>query len=55
MRFEVARLFGVLPISLLALPMSEYTKMRRYYLKYREALESPDGGGDAPSDGVIIE
>ena len=43
MRFEVARLFGVLPWELKRVPIREYRKMKRYYSKVREARESSPG------------
>lgn len=48
LRMEVARLFGVLPILLKPLPLTEYRKMLRYYNKVRESQES--GGADGQFD-----
>lgn len=55
MRFEVARLFNVMPFDLKFLPVTEYRRMQHYYLKYRETLEAGGSQSSEPTDGVIIE
>ena len=52
---EVAKMFGVLPASLLRLPLSEFWKMHAYYRKVREAEEKAmDPTSQEPTDGVIV-
>ena len=55
MRCEIAKLFGVLPITLKSLPLSEFQIMLRYYLKQRDDVESAqDHNAAGPTDGVVI-
>lgn len=56
MRCEIARLFGVLPHTLLRLPISEFRVLLRYYQRMHTATESTsDEGDDTPKDGTVVE
>lgn len=50
-------MFGVLPITLKALPLSEFKVMLRYYIRSRSDLEKALDQHDPemPTDGVVIE
>ena len=56
MRMEVARLFGVLPHTLLRLPLSEFRKLVRYYNQVRAVTEDPNAGKPQPGpDDSVVE
>lgn len=52
---EIARLFGVLPHTLLRLPLSEFRKLVRYYNQVRTATENANSGkpSPGPNDRVV--
>ena len=39
-------MFGVLPIALMKLPVSEFRVLRKYYLQVREQMDKPTSGDD---------
>jgi hypothetical protein len=45
---EIARLFGVLPHTLLRLPLSEFRLLMRYYNQVRAQTEKAAGGKPSP-------
>lgn len=49
-------MFGVLPIELKKLPLSEFQVLMRYYIKSRKDLEEAGEQRDSgkPTDGVVI-
>lgn len=43
-----------MPFEMKKLPITEYRKMQRYYVKYREQLDNPSSD-DEMFDGRVIE
>jgi hypothetical protein len=52
---EIARLFGVLPHTLLRLPLSEFRKLVTYYNQVRAVTENASSGKvtPGPNDRVV--
>lgn len=52
---EIARLFGVLPVQLNRLPLSEFRLMVRYYNSVRAATEKANGGPSPSDKDTVVE
>ena len=57
MRCEIAKLFGVMPIELKKLPLSEFQIMYRYWMRSVEEIQAKNDlfSSEDPKDGTILE